>query len=74
MDKITKTISDIIKSGVVGRFSQWGKNNPKPSERQLLYGDVLDYLRDNYNELNLTERDFVAHYLIGHYVIANALL
>ena len=74
MDKITKTINDIIESGVVERFRRWGKNNPRESERQFLYGDVMDYLRDNHNELNIAERDFVAHHLIGHYVITNTLL
>jgi hypothetical protein len=74
MDKITTIINEIISNGVTERFKHWGKNNPRESERQLLYGDVMDYLRDNYNELNLTERDFVAHHLIGHYVITNALL
>jgi hypothetical protein len=74
MDKITAIINEIISNGVIESFKHWGKNNPKEYERQLLYGDVMDYLRDEYNELNLTERDFVAHYLIGHYVITNALL
>lgn len=53
---------------------QKGKNNPRVCERQFLYGDVLDYLRDYYSELNLEERDMTAKLIIGDYVVHNTLL
>jgi hypothetical protein len=41
-----------------------------PDERQTLYGDLLDWLRDMYSDcLNGMDRDELAKYLIGDYVI-----
>lgn len=55
--------------------SQRGKNNPRIAERQFLYGDIMDYLRDYYNtELTLEEKDVTAKLIIGEYVVKNTLL
>lgn len=41
-----------------------------PDERQTLYGDLLDWLRDMYSYcLDGWDRDELAKYLIGDYVI-----
>lgn len=41
-----------------------------PGERQTLYGDLLDWLRDMYSDcLDGMERDELAKIMIGDYVI-----
>ena len=41
-----------------------------PDERQTLYGDLMDWLRDMYSDcLDAWDRDELAKYLIGDYVI-----
>lgn len=78
MDKakinFTKVIETFNKVSNLDLCSTRGKNNPRIAERQFLYGDILDYLRDYYNELNLEERDMVAKLIIGNYVVQNTLL
>ena len=51
-----------------------GLSNPKESERQFLYGDISDIIRDNYNYLNKQEKEYLARLIIGDYVIKNCLL
>ena len=50
-------------------LSRMGANNPKKFERQTLYGDILDWLRDMHPELRNNEHDddLVAMYIIGRY-------
>ena len=38
------------------------------SERQTIYGDLMDWLRDMYS-LSLNDRNYVAKLLLGDYVI-----
>ena len=41
-----------------------------PDERQTLYGDLMDWLRDMYSDcLSGMDRDELAKYMIGDYVI-----
>lgn len=41
-----------------------------PDERQTLYGDLLDWLRDMYSDcLDGMDRDELAKYIIGDYAI-----
>lgn len=51
-----------------------GLNNPRESERQYLYGDVSDWIRDYYSYLSLEEREILAKLIIGNFVIQNRLL
>lgn len=57
-------------------LSRMGSNNPREGERQSLYGDILDWLKDNHGELvnNDYDDDFVAKYIVGMYVIKNKLI
>ena len=78
MDKtkinVAKVIEVFNEVSKIDLCSGKGKNNPRVCERQFLYGDVLDYLRDYYNELNLEEIDMTAKLIIGDYVVKNTLL
>lgn len=47
-------------------------NNSK--DKQLLYGDILDYLRDYYSFLSPLEKDVLAKLIIGDFVVKNCLL
>lgn len=41
-----------------------------PDERQTLYGDLMDWLRDMYSDcMNGWDRDELAKYIIGDYAI-----
>ena len=71
--KVSKAIEE-LKGDLLNKFPNWGKSNPRVAERQFLYGDVMDWLRDYKNELNLQERHFVAVHLIGEYVTKKTLL
>ena len=75
-NKVYQAINKVTEMGLLHSFKGWGKNNPRESERQYLYGDVMDWLRDMNGELglNLRERSFVAIHLIGEYVTRNSLL
>lgn len=57
-------------------LSMMGSNNPRVAERQTLYGDVLDWLRDNHPELRNDDYDddFVAKYIVGMCAVKNKLL
>ena len=65
---ISKELQPIMK--------RMGGNNPKKYERQTMYGDVLDWLRDMHPELRNKDYDddFVAFYAIGDYVVHNCRL
>jgi hypothetical protein len=39
------------------------------SERQTIYGDLMDWMRDYYTNIPLTDRDEVIKMLLGDYVI-----
>lgn len=43
-------------------------------DKQLLYGDMLDYLRDYYSFLSPLEKDVLAKLIIGDFVVKNCLL
>lgn len=77
-NKVYAAIKAVRERGLLCSFGKWGKNNPRKGERQYLYGDVMDWLRDMNGELelnlNLRERSFVATHLIGEYVVNNNLL
>lgn len=77
-DKVYAAIKAVRERGLLFSFSRMGKNNPRECERQSLYGDIMDWLRDMNGELelnlNLRERSFVAAHLIGEYVVNNNLL
>lgn len=51
------------------------KNGLKEGQ-QSLYGDILDYIRDNMPNLRNDDYDddLLAHYAIGEYIIKNCLL
>lgn len=71
-DKIIKIVKKVNKLNIC---QNRGLNNPRVAERQFLYGDILDYLRDYYStELSLDERDVAAKLIIGEYVVQNTLL
>lgn len=61
---------------ILPALGRMGVNNPRVSERQTLYGDILDWLRDYHGELRNKEHedDFVAKLIIGEYVTMNKLL
>ena len=70
--KVMEVSNEVIELDLCSRK---GKNNPRVAERQFLYGDIMDYLRDYYNtELTLEERDIAAKLIIGDYVVQNTLL
>lgn len=73
---VTKERLKAITLEIMPTMKRRGKANPRKYERQLLYGDVLDWIRDNHPELrnNDYDDDFAAHYIIGAYVIQNAIL
>ena len=54
-------------------LNRMGRNNPRQSERQALYGDILDWLKDKHPELRNDDYDddFVAKYIIGKYLITS---
>lgn len=66
LDKVVDTFNKISKLNLCNTK---GENNPRVNERQFLYGDILDYLRDYHNDLNIAERDMVAKLVIGDYII-----
>ena len=41
------------------------------SERQTIYGDLMDWLRDYYTIIPLADREQVARLLLGNYVISH---
>lgn len=51
-----------------------GLSNYKVYERQFLYGDVSDFIRDNYNDLTPYEKEILARLIIGDYVVKHCLL
>lgn len=73
---ITRSQADNLFKEIYPALKRMGKNNPRKGERQTLYGDVLDWIKDNHSELvnKDYDDDFVAHYIIGSYIIKNKLL
>jgi hypothetical protein len=63
--KIAKEIFDEVSQ----KLDSMGKNNPRVFERQSLYGDVLDWLKDYHSELvnDDFDDDLVAFYIVGRY-------
>ena len=57
-------IEELNKTDIVGSFLR----NKKTWDKQTIYGDLLDYLRDMYMR-NPDDRQMVAERLIGKYVI-----
>lgn len=50
-----------------------GLMSPK-NDKQFLYGDVLDYIRDYYPDLSPTNKDILSKLIIGDFVVRNCLL
>lgn len=40
-------------------------------DKQTIYGDLCDWMRDYHNDLSLAEREEIIQRLIGQYVIRN---
>ena len=64
---ITRSQADNLFYEIYPALKRMGKNNPRKEERQTLYGDVLDWIKDNHSEL--VNKD-----IIGSYIIKNKLL
>lgn len=67
-----KEIFEIIKNDIPILCKKWGKKQPNG---QYLYGDVLDYIRDNFNEIYRSKScDILARLIIGEFVIKTCAL
>ena len=62
MSKKVLTIFEEIKKDIPSMCERWGKNG---RNGQFLYGDVLDYIRDNHSEIwtNAKDCELLARYL-----------
>ena len=54
---ITKEQLKAITSEISSAMNRIGKANPRKYERQFLYGDVIDWIRDNHPELRNDDHD-----------------
>ena len=81
--KITLKPKDVVSPKILEAFKEMkeidychnkGLANPKEYERQFLYGDVSDYIRDYHNNLTYEEREILARLVIGDYVVQHCLL
>jgi len=73
---VTRSQADELFNEIAPALNGMGKNNPRKGEIQTLYGDVLDWIKDCHSEFvnKDYDDDFLAHYIIGSYVIKNRLL
>lgn len=73
--KELKEYSVEIQSFIQKKNPRFKKNGLKEGE-QTLYGEILDYIKDNLILLrnNDYDDDLLAHYAIGEYIIKNCLL
>lgn len=70
---ITSKQANEIYNEISPSLNRMGDNEPKEAERQTLYGDVLDWLRDMHPELRNKDYDddFAAMFIVGRYVITH---
>ncbi len=73
---VTRSQANEIFIEIAPALKRMGKNNSRKGEIQTLYGDVLDWIKDCHSEFvnKDYDDDFLAHYIIGSYVIKNKLL
>lgn len=73
MKKKALQVFEEIKKDIPNMCKNWGKNG---KDGQLLYGDVLDWIRDTHSDIYCNERAcaLLARLIIGQYVIVGRLL
>ena len=70
-EQYVQEVFDSIKGDIPTLCRKWGKKNGS----QFLYGDVLDWIRDEYNEIYRSSScDNFARLIIGEYVIETTAL